>query len=214
MRLNFDASSVLHRSSARSKTRSSRRISFPRFSTPSFPFCSIPKTENSELKTSEFYRTTIFFTKLCNFTHFDQTPRFRFCAIPQTENSEMKTPEFDPIIAVLSAVQNGKLGVGKPRSLIKVPLQFDQNTSEKISDVFISEFSVLAMVQNGNLGGENLGKYSLRFPRFLRTPSFRPHHPSSVFSGSSFLSFSACLIAKFGSWLMNDLFYIFYSGSW
>ena len=41
---------------ARSKTRSSRkprRISFPRFSTPSFPFCTIPKTENSELKTLE-----------------------------------------------------------------------------------------------------------------------------------------------------------------
>ena len=43
---------------ARSKTRFSearkpRRISFPRFSTPSFPFCTIPKTENSEMKTSE-----------------------------------------------------------------------------------------------------------------------------------------------------------------
>ena len=91
-----------------------QRISFPRFSTPSFPFCSIPKTENSELRTSEFSRrftrTTIFFTKLCNsgggggrcnFTHFDQTPsfltpRFRFCAIPQTENSAgWKTSEVD-----------------------------------------------------------------------------------------------------------------------
>ena len=35
------------------KTRKPRRISFPRFSTLSFPFCTILKTEKSELKTSE-----------------------------------------------------------------------------------------------------------------------------------------------------------------
>ena len=35
------------------KTRKPRRISFPRFSAPSFPFCTIPQTEKSELKTSE-----------------------------------------------------------------------------------------------------------------------------------------------------------------
>ena len=42
----------------RSKTRSSRksqRIFFRGFSTPSFPFCTISKTENSEMKTSEFF---------------------------------------------------------------------------------------------------------------------------------------------------------------
>ena len=33
--------------------------------------------------------------------------------------------------------------------------EFNQSTSEKISEVFISEFSVLGIVQNGNLGGEN-----------------------------------------------------------
>ena len=83
--------------------------------------------------------------------------------------------------------------------------EFDQNTSEKICEVFISEFSVLATVQNGKgLGKRKTSeKYSPRFPRFLRTPSFRPYHPSSVLSGSSFLPFSACLIAKFGSWLMT-----------
>ena len=54
-----------------------------------------------------------------------------------------------------------------------------------------------------NSEGKTSEKYSPRFLRFLRTPSFRPHHPSSVLSGSSFLSFSACLIAKFGSWSMT-----------
>ena len=49
------ASSRSVRSKTRSsrKTRKPRRISFPRFSTPSFPFCTVPKTEKSELKTSE-----------------------------------------------------------------------------------------------------------------------------------------------------------------
>ena len=47
------------------KTRKPRRISFPRFFTPSFSFGTIPKTENSELKTSEFSPR-----------HFDQTRRF------------------------------------------------------------------------------------------------------------------------------------------
>ena len=61
------------------KTRKPRRISFRRFSTPSFPFCTISKTENSEMKTSE-----------CCFKPFYQTPRFPFCTIPKTENSEMK----------------------------------------------------------------------------------------------------------------------------
>ena len=76
---------------ARSKTQSSRkirkprRISFPRFSTPSVPFCTIPKTENSELKTSEF-----------SLRHYDQTRRFstsEFSTL-KTENSGLKTFEF------------------------------------------------------------------------------------------------------------------------
>ena len=62
--------------------------SFPRFSTPSFPFCTIPKTENSELKTSEF-----------SLHHYNQlTPRFSSSEFSilhytQTENSELKTSE-------------------------------------------------------------------------------------------------------------------------
>ena len=49
----------------------------------SFPFCAIPKTENSELETSEFSPR-----------HFDQTPRF--------SNFEL---------SILHYTQNGKLGV-------------------------------------------------------------------------------------------------------
>ena len=43
---------------------------------PSFPFCTVLKTENLEMKTSE-----------CSFKPF-------FCAIPKTENSELETHEF------------------------------------------------------------------------------------------------------------------------
>ena len=51
--------------------------------------------------------------------------------------------------------------------------QFDQNASEKNSEVFISEFSVLSTVQNGKLGEEKpREKFSPSFPRTL---SFRPH---------------------------------------
>ena len=50
--------------------------------TPSFPFCTIPKTENLEMKTSE-----------CSFKHFYQTPSF--------SNSEF---------SILHYTQNGKLG--------------------------------------------------------------------------------------------------------
>ena len=104
---------------ARLKTRSSRktwksqRISFLRFSTLSFPFCTIPKTENSEMKTLE-----------CCFKPIYQTLGFPFCTIPKTENSEMKTSEcsFKPFyqtpsfsnskFSILHYTQNGKLGVG------------------------------------------------------------------------------------------------------
>ena len=101
---------------ARSKTRSSRktrkprRISFPRFSTPSFPFCTLPKTENSEMKTSEcsfkpfyqtpsfsnsefslrFTRTAIFFNYLIIKLRSFPTPSFPFCTTLKTENSEME----------------------------------------------------------------------------------------------------------------------------
>ena len=66
-------------------------MSFRGFSIPSFPFCTIPKTENSEMKSLDF-----------SLNHFDQTmstliklPRFSssefsFCTTLKTEN-----PEFD-----------------------------------------------------------------------------------------------------------------------
>ena len=65
---------------------------FPRFSTPSFPFCTIPKMENSEMKTSE-----------CSFKPCYQTPSF--------SNSEF---------SILHYTQNGKLGVGNLRVFSKV----------------------------------------------------------------------------------------------
>ena len=115
---------------AKSKTRSSRktrkprRISFPRFFTPSFPFGTIPKTENSELKTSEFSlrhfgRTRRFSNSELSILHNAQngklgvenfgvfplgimikvrgfpTPCFPFCTVLKTGSSELKTWEFD-----------------------------------------------------------------------------------------------------------------------
>ena len=80
---------------ARSKTRSSRktrkprRISFPRFSTPSFPFCTIPKTEKSKLKTSEI------------------------CSEVVSSNSEVlwsNSEVFNSDFSILHYTQNGKLG--------------------------------------------------------------------------------------------------------
>ena len=108
---------------ARSKTLSSRkiqkprRISFPRFSTSGFSFCTIPKSKNSELKTSEF-----------SLRHFDKfrafpTPSFPFFTILKTQNSELKTSEFslrhydqtprisNSELSILHHTENGKLGV-------------------------------------------------------------------------------------------------------
>ena len=104
---------------ARSKTRSSRktrkprRISFPRFSTPSFPFCTIPKTENSEMKTSE-----------CCFKRFHQTPSFsnsEFSILHCTQNGKLGDENLGVLFeaflpnsefSILHYTQNGKLEVG------------------------------------------------------------------------------------------------------
>ena len=64
--------------------------------------------------------------------HSDQTPRF----------------------AVLSTVHNGELGVGKPQSFIKM--------RKENSQAFISEFLVLAIMQNGKLRVERPWKIILR----------------------------------------------------
>ena len=46
--------------------------------------------------------------------------------------------------------------------------EFDETTSEQISEVFNSDLSVLGMIQNGKLGVENLGKLILRGFRVFR----------------------------------------------
>ena len=83
----------------RSKTRKPRRMSFRGFSTRSeFSICTIPKTENSEMKASDF-----------SLKHFDQTM-----------STLIKLPRFSSSqFFILHYTQNGKLGVGKTRSLIR-----------------------------------------------------------------------------------------------
>ena len=74
----------------RSKTRKPRRMSFRGFSTPCFPFCTTPKTENSKMKTSDF-----------SLKHFDQTM-----------STLIKLPKFSSSdFFILHHTQNGKLGV-------------------------------------------------------------------------------------------------------
>ena len=226
---------MLYHPQARSKTRSSRkiwepqRISFPRFSAPSFPFCTVPKTENSELKTTIKFRafptpsfpfcTTPkaenselktsefslrhydqltpwfsnsefsilyhilkrktqnflqglpeqrFFTKLCNLIKFRvfPTPRFRFSATvyPKQKTRRWKTLEFDQTALEklpgfhLRAFRFERSVKWKTRSWKTSGLiRGDENASGKFTKVFISEFSVLGIVQNGKLGGEIRG---------------------------------------------------------
>ena len=213
MRLNFDASSVLHPSSARSKTRSSRktRTSENQFSEVFYSeFSVLLYTQNRKLGVeslgvfSKVYPNNDFFLLNCVTSRFLIKLRgLGFALYPKTKTRRWKTSEFHVIITVLSAVQNGKLRVGKPRSLIKVPqsmIKIPQRKSPRFSSPS-SRFWLWCKMENSE--EKTSEKYCLRFPRFLRTLSFRPHHPSSVLSGSSFLPFSACLIAKFGSWLMT-----------
>ena len=110
MRLDFDASSVLRPTSARSKTPSS-----PEYSTLENQFSEVFHSEFSVLfytqnrklgdenlgVFSKVYPNNDFFTKLCNFTYLDQTPSFF--------NSEVSFLRYTP---------NRKHGDGKPRSLI------------------------------------------------------------------------------------------------
>ena len=121
------------------------------FPTPSLPFCTIPKTENSELETSEFSLmftgTAIFFNYLIKLRGFP-TPSFPFCTTLKAENSEMEnlgvwsdgvgenSEVFISEFSVLSVVQNGKVGVGKPGSLTKVPqslMKLPQSKSPRFS---------------------------------------------------------------------------------
>ena len=122
---------------ARSKTRSSRKSrnlgNYSRgYSPPSFPFCTIPKTENSEMKTSEIFSEV--FSSNSDQTRGFPTPSFPFCTTLKTENSEMKTSEFSlrPFDQTqrfsiseffglgYTVEQKRNLGVGKTRSLSKL----------------------------------------------------------------------------------------------
>ena len=148
--------SVKARSKTRSsrKTRKPRRISFPRFSTPSFPFCTIPKTENSETKTSE-----------CCLKPFYQTPSFPFCTIPKTEKSELETSEFSlrfTRTAIFFYYLIKLRGFPTPSFPFFTTLKKENSEMEnpgvwsdgvgENSEVFISEFSVLSVVRNGKVG--------------------------------------------------------------
>ena len=113
------------------KTRKPRRISFPRFSTPSFPFCTIPKTENSEMKTSE-----------CCFKPFYQTLSF--------SNSEF---------SILHHSQNGKLGVGNLGDFSKVYQKSDFffNCLIKLRGFPTPSFPFCTTLKTENSEMENLG---------------------------------------------------------
>ena len=50
--------------------------------------------------------------------------------------------------------------------------EFDETTSEQISEVFNSDFSVLGIVQNGKLGVENLGKLIPEVSKFSENRVF------------------------------------------
>ena len=63
---------------------------FRGFSTPSFPFRTLPKTKNSEMKAMGF-----------SLWHFDQTPRFsnsEFPILHCTLNQKLKTGVFSKVI--------------------------------------------------------------------------------------------------------------------
>ena len=82
---------------------------FRGFSTPSFPFCTVPKTKNSETQTSEFF-----------LRHFDQTLRY-FDQAPRFSNSEF---------SILLYTQNGNFEDENPEFSLR---PFDQYLRFSIS---------------------------------------------------------------------------------
>ena len=146
MRLNFDASSVLHPTLARSKTRSSLEYSTSenQFSDVFHSeFSVLFYTQNRKLGVenlgvfSKVYPNNDFFLLNCVTSRILIKLRgFVFALYPKPKTRRWKTSEFDLIITVLSVVQNGKLGVGKPRRLIKVPqslIKIPQRKSARFS---------------------------------------------------------------------------------
>ena len=109
-----------------------------------------------------------FFTKLCNLIKLRvfPTPRFRFCATvyPKQKTLRWKTLEFDQ--TALEKLPGLHLRAFRFQCSVKWKtrswktsglIRGDENTSGKFTKVFISEFSVLGIVQNGKLGGEIRG---------------------------------------------------------
>ena len=106
---------------------------FQGFQLPSFPFCTIPKTEKSELKTSEicsevvssnsevlWSNSEVFLLRLFHFALHSKRKTRRWKTSEFSRTPSDQTPRFSiSDFSVLSVVQSGKLGVGKPRSLIK-----------------------------------------------------------------------------------------------
>ena len=111
----------------------------------------------------------------CQLTNY-----YYLCIIPQTENSEKwRTSEFDQTAFEKTPSFPFRVGAKwKPRSWRTLESdqstsEFDQHASEKKSEVFISEFSVLGRVQNGKLGVEKPWKNILRgFRVFRELPVF------------------------------------------
>ena len=86
------------------------------------------------------------------------------------QNSEVFISEF----SILSAVQKGKLEAGKHRSLIKVPQSLIEMPQKKLLGFHLRVFIARYSAKMENSQWKTLEKYSLRFPRVPRTPSFQP----------------------------------------
>ena len=184
-----------------------QRISFPRFSAPSFPFCSIPKTENSEFSL-RFNLTTIFLLNCVTSRILTKLRSFVFALYPIPKTRRWKTSEFDLIITVFSVVQNGKLGVGKPRRLIKVPqslIKIPHRKSARFSSPS-SRFWLQCKMEK-----ENLGKIFSEVSEISENSEFSTL-PSEFCSFWIELSVVLYLLDRKVRLMANDLFYS--PGSW
>ena len=142
-------------------------------------------TQNGKLRVenlgvfSKVYQNSDFF-KLLN-----QTPRFsntEFSILHYTQNGKLgdgkprslirrrwrKLRGFHLRVFLFECGAKWKSRSWKTSEFDQSTSEFDETTSEQISEVFISEFSVLGIVQNGKLGVENLGKLILRGFRVFR----------------------------------------------
>ena len=206
VRLNFYASSVLHSTSARSKTGSS-----PEYLTSENQFSEVFHSEFSVLfhtqnrklgvenlgVFSKVYQNNDFFLLNCVTSRiliklrvFFQLRGFVFALYPKPKTRRWKTSEFDLIITVECSAK------WKTRSW--KTSEVDQSTSEKIREIFISEFSVLAMVQNGKIFSE--------VSEISENSEFSAL-PSEFRSLWIELSVVLCLFDRKVRLMVNDLFY-------